>query len=238
MPAAKKRPRRHQKRKKIERRVIDDHGTQRSVEVNIAERINKNPLVWLLAVVLTGFSAGIAAYQAVLEIAHLEIATKRSSCPHQLVALRVDAVPVNARIEITDLGRDYYPAICVKPGRYRLEVSAQGYRVHKRAIQIGASDYVALVELEPEAVIDLAGADPQYAGELLSLNFENIQVRAALQVFADFTGLNFIVADEVEGSITLRLRDVPWDQALNALVILKGLEVLRHGNVLIVRKKA
>jgi type IV pilus assembly protein PilQ len=71
-----------------------------------------------------------------------------------------------------------------------------------------------------------------YSGEKLSLNFQNIDVRAALQVLADFTGLNFVVSDTVKGSLTLRLKDVPWDQALDLIVDAKGLAMRRKGNVL------
>src|SRR6266566_7479625 len=70
-----------------------------------------------------------------------------------------------------------------------------------------------------------------YSGEKLSLNFQNIEARAALQVLADFTGLNFVVSDTVKGSLTLRLKDVPWDQALDLIVDAKNLAVRRKGNV-------
>ncbi|MDO8705112.1 MAG: type IV pilus secretin PilQ [Sulfuricaulis sp.] len=73
-----------------------------------------------------------------------------------------------------------------------------------------------------------------YSGEKLSLNFQNIDVRAALQVLADFTGLNFVVSDTVRGSLTLRLKDVPWDQALDLIVDSKNLAMRRKGNVLTV----
>jgi type IV pilus assembly protein PilQ len=70
-----------------------------------------------------------------------------------------------------------------------------------------------------------------YSGEKLSLNFQNIEVRAALQVIADFTGLNFVTSDSVKGSLTLRLKDVPWDQALDIIVNAKNLAVRKSGNV-------
>ncbi|MHB8534708.1 MAG: type IV pilus secretin PilQ [Sulfuricaulis sp.] len=73
-----------------------------------------------------------------------------------------------------------------------------------------------------------------YSGEKLSLNFQNIDVRAALQVLADFTGLNFVVSDTVKGSLTLRLKDVPWDQALDLIVNAKNLAIRRKGNVITV----
>lgn len=78
------------------------------------------------------------------------------------------------------------------------------------------------------------GSKPGYAGEKLSLNFQNIEVRSVLQVIADFTGLNIIASDTVTGNITLRLKDVPWDQALDIIMQNKGLTMRKTGNVVMV----
>jgi len=72
---------------------------------------------------------------------------------------------------------------------------------------------------------------PGYTGEKLSLNFQNVEVRAVLQVIADFTGLNIITSDTVTGNLTLRLKDVPWDQALDIILQAKGLDKRKTGNV-------
>ena len=87
-----------------------------------------------------------------------------------------------------------------------------------------------IIEKADEKKVDEFG----YSGEKLSLNFQNIDARAALQVLADFTGLNFVVGDNVKGNLTLRLKDVPWDQALDLIVDAKNLAVRRRGNVLTV----
>ncbi len=71
----------------------------------------------------------------------------------------------------------------------------------------------------------------RYSGEKLSLNFQNVEVRAVLQVIADFTGLNIITSDTVSGNLTLRLKDVPWDQALDIILQSKGLDMRKTGNV-------
>ena len=73
-----------------------------------------------------------------------------------------------------------------------------------------------------------------YKGEKLSLNFQNIDVRAVLQVIADFTGLNIITSDTVQGNLTLRLKDVPWDQALDIIMQTKGLDMRKNGNVVLI----
>ena len=72
---------------------------------------------------------------------------------------------------------------------------------------------------------------PGFIGEKLSLDFQNVEVRAVLQVIADFTGLNIITSDTVTGNLTLRLKDVPWDQALDIILQSKGLDMRKTGNV-------
>ena len=73
-----------------------------------------------------------------------------------------------------------------------------------------------------------------YTGQKLSLNFQNIEVRAVLQLIADFTGLNLVASDTVSGSLTLRLKNVPWDQALDIILKTKGLAMRQSGNVVLV----
>lgn len=75
---------------------------------------------------------------------------------------------------------------------------------------------------------------PGYGGEKLSLNFQNIDIRSVLQVIADFTGLNIITSDTVTGNLTLRLKDVPWDQALDIIMQSKGLTQRKTGNVVLI----
>ena len=75
------------------------------------------------------------------------------------------------------------------------------------------------------------GSRGGYSGEKLSLNFQNIEVRAVLQVIADFTNFNIITSDTVGGNLTLRLKDVPWDQALDIILQTRGLDMRKNGNV-------
>jgi type IV pilus assembly protein PilQ len=76
-----------------------------------------------------------------------------------------------------------------------------------------------------------------YRGDKLSLNFQNIEVRALLQVIADFTGFNVVASDSVSGQLTLRLKDVPWDQALDIVMQARGLDMRKNGNVLWIAPK-
>ena len=79
---------------------------------------------------------------------------------------------------------------------------------------------------------------PIYNGAPMSMNFQNIEVRIALQIVADFTGLNIITSDSVTGSLTLKLHKVPWDQVLDIMAQAKGLSVRRQGNVIWVAPRA
>ncbi len=83
-----------------------------------------------------------------------------------------------------------------------------------------------------------AAKQGQYTGEKLSLNFQNIEVRAVLQLLADFTGLNIIASDSVQGNITLRLKNVPWDQAMDIVLKTRGLGMRQNGDVIMVAPNA
>ncbi|MBK9605838.1 MAG: type IV pilus secretin PilQ [Betaproteobacteria bacterium] len=78
------------------------------------------------------------------------------------------------------------------------------------------------------------GSRPGYKGDKLSLNFQNVEVRSVLQVIADFTGLNIITSDTVQGNLTLRLKDIPWDQALDIIMQTKGLDMRKNGSVVLI----
>src|SRR5262249_42235618 len=91
---------------------------------------------------------------------------------------------------------------------------------------------VRAIQEDPNKLVQ--GAKMGYKGEKLSLNFQNVEVRAVLQVIADFTGLNIITSDTVTGSLTLRLKDIPWDQALDIIMQTKGLDMRKNGNVVLI----
>jgi type IV pilus assembly protein PilQ len=99
------------------------------------------------------------------------------------------------------------------------------------------TDNKLTVSIRPMTIDDLQkrNADRQaYVGEKLSLNFQDIDVRSVLQLIADFTNLNLVASDTVQGGITLRLQNVPWDQALDLVLKTKGLDKRKIGNVLLV----
>jgi len=100
---------------------------------------------------------------------------------------------------------------------------------------------VLVIEVKPLAD-DLMAKDRidefGYQGDQLSLNFQNIEVRAVLQLLADFTGMNLVTSDTVRGNLTLRLKNVPWDQALDIILKTKGLAMRQNGNVLLIAPSA
>lgn len=93
---------------------------------------------------------------------------------------------------------------------------------------------IDLIHLPPPGNVPLSTARVAYSGDKLSLNFQNIELRAVLQQIADVAGLNLVASDDVQGSITLRLKDVPWDQALDLVLQTKGLDKRVTANVLLV----
>jgi type IV pilus assembly protein PilQ len=99
------------------------------------------------------------------------------------------------------------------------------------------TDNKLTVSIRPMTVDDLQKRNAErfaYTGEKLSLNFQDIDVRSVLQLIADFTNLNLVASDTVQGGITLRLQNVPWDQALDLVLKTKGLDKRKIGNVLLV----
>jgi type IV pilus assembly protein PilQ len=97
------------------------------------------------------------------------------------------------------------------------------------------SDDQYVVEIQPQRKAAVAQEDkPQYTGERLTLNFQEIETRAVLQLLADASGQNIVVSDSVNGNVTLRLQNVPWDQALDIVLRTKGLDKRKQDNVIIV----
>jgi type IV pilus assembly protein PilQ len=97
------------------------------------------------------------------------------------------------------------------------------------------SDDQYVVEVQPQRKAAAAQEDkPQYTGERLTLNFQEIETRAVLQLLADASGQNIVVSDTVTGNVTLRLQNVPWDQALDIVLRTKGLDKRKQDNVIIV----
>jgi type IV pilus assembly protein PilQ len=115
-------------------------------------------------------------------------------------------------------------------GSSRLVISAQG-DFEQLAYQ---SDNQYTVEIKPSLKRNAAEEKKEYTGERLTLNFQDIDVRSVLQLLADTSGQNIVVSDSVTGNLTLRLQNVPWDQALDIVLRTKGLDKRRQDNVIII----
>ncbi len=139
------------------------------------------------------------------------------------------------RFDVMDFGTPVQAVSASQVGdRVKLVVDPRGDWEHS-AYQ---SDNQFVLEVRPRKVDpNKLTQGPGYSGEKLSLNFQNIEVRALLQVIADFTNFNVVTSDTVTGNVTLRLKDVPWDQALDIIMQAKGLGVRKSGNVLWIAPK-
>jgi type IV pilus assembly protein PilQ len=115
-------------------------------------------------------------------------------------------------------------------GSSRLVISAQG-DFEQLAYQ---SDNQYTIEIKPSLKRSNAEEKKEYTGERLTLNFQDIDVRSVLQLLADTSGQNIVVSDSVTGNLTLRLQNVPWDQALDIVLRTKGLDKRRQDNVIII----
>ncbi|RST53729.1 type IV pilus secretin PilQ [Variovorax sp. MHTC-1] len=139
------------------------------------------------------------------------------------------------RLDVSDFGTPVQLVTTQQSGdRVRMTIEPKGDWEHS-AYQ---SENQFVVEVRPRKV------DPTkltqgagYSGEKLSLNFQNIEIRSLLQVIADFTNFNIVTSDSVTGALTLRLKDVPWDQALDIIMQAKNLGMRKNGSVLWIAPK-
>ena len=139
------------------------------------------------------------------------------------------------RLDVSDFGTPVKTVSSFQNGdRVRMVVEPTGAWEHS-AYQTDNQFVLEVrpVKVDPNKLTQGAG----FQGEKLSLNFQNIEVRALLQVIADFTNFNVVTSDTVTGTVTLRLKDVPWDQALDIILQSKGLGVRKNGNVLWIAPK-
>jgi type IV pilus assembly protein PilQ len=151
--------------------------------------------------------------------------------------LKTSLPPVlRRRLDVGDFGTPVQTITTTTQGdNVHMEIAPKGLWEHS-AYQ---SDSQLVVEVRPikEDPNKLVQGTQGYRGERLSLNFQNVEVRAVLQVIADFTGLNIITSDSVSGNLTLRLKDVPWDQALDIVLQAKGLDMRKNGSVIWIAPK-
>jgi type IV pilus assembly protein PilQ len=147
-------------------------------------------------------------------------------------------VPENLRrkLDVGDFGTPVSQITTVPHGdNTRLTIEARGLWEQT----VYQSDTQLVVDVKPikEDPNKLTQGSQGYRGEKLSFNFQSVEVRAALQAIADISGLNIITSDSVAGNLTLRLKDVPWDQALDVILQAKGLDMRKNGSVIWIAPK-
>lgn len=139
------------------------------------------------------------------------------------------------RLDVTDFGTPVQTITTTQAGDH----------VHMVITPTGSWEHSAY-QTDNQFVLEVrqTKADPNklvpgtgYTGQRLSLNFQSIEIRALLQIIADFSDFNVVTSDTVTGTVTLRLKDVPWDQALDIILQSKGLDKRRSGNVLLIAPK-
>jgi type IV pilus assembly protein PilQ len=139
------------------------------------------------------------------------------------------------RLDVSDFGTPVQTVTTFQAGdRVRVVIEPKGAWEHS-AYQSDNQFVVEVrqIKVDPSKLTQ----GPGFGGEKLSLNFQNIEVRSLLQVIADFTNFNIVTSDTVTGAVTLRLKDVPWDQALDIVLQAKGLGMRKTGNVLWIAPK-
>ncbi len=154
------------------------------------------------------------------------------------IRLTMDGISVPAnlrrRLDVTDFATPVTRIdTFVEGGNAVVEITPDG-NYDYIAYQSGSQFTVSVEKLTEQEAESRREEKFPYTGEKLSLNFQDIEVRSVLQLIADFTGLNLVASDTVGGSITLRLQNVPWDQALDLILKTKGLDKRQIGNVLLV----
>ncbi len=137
------------------------------------------------------------------------------------------------KLDVMDFGTPVSTVLTqAQGGNVRMTITPKGLWEHN-AYQ---SDNQFVLEVKPVREdpnkLTQGSAKGRFGGEKLSLNFQNIDVRSVLQVIADFTNFNIITSDSVQGNLTLRLKDVPWDQALDIILQARGLDMRKNGNVI------
>ncbi len=144
------------------------------------------------------------------------------------------------RLDVTDFATPVQSIVTRASGTgARMEISTGG-SVETSSYQSGDQYVVDIAPKKKDAATDklAKGQEPVYSGSRVTFNFQDIPVRSALQLLADISGLNLVASDSVGGSVTLRLVNVPWDQALDVVLRAKGLDKRRSGNVVWIAPQA
>lgn len=178
------------------------------------------------------------AGRVLVELPHPQVAVDlRSQGPQLVVEFLGTALPegLRRRLDVSDFGTPVKTVTTTAVGdRVRMVIEPRG-PWETSAYQ---SDSQFVIELRPPRGESAGYAPgPRYTGEKITLDFQAVELRNLLQVFSDYANVNVVVADSVTGALTLRLREVPWDQALDLILDAKNLKMRRSGNILWIAPK-
>jgi type IV pilus assembly protein PilQ len=144
------------------------------------------------------------------------------------------AEALQRKLDVTDFGTPIKSINTIQVGNdVQMKIELEGFSENV-AFQADKRFTIEVKPISKEDKVKQNEDKQQYTGERLSLNFQDIEVRSVLQLIADFTGLNMVASDTVRGNVTLRLKNVPWDQALDIILKTKGLDKRQMGNVLFI----
>lgn len=224
------------------------------------KRIEGNSIIVTLesneAVAASGATQATAAPAGQLSIENVDFRRGKAGEARISVSLSNPAIPVDVkeeggkiivdfmgaklptalerRLDVVDFATPVTTVDAVTKGKNtRLIIQTEGVAEHL-AYQSESLFTVEVKRVSKEELEIAKKENRGYTGEKLSLNFQNIEVRAVLQLLADFAGMNLVTSDSVAGTVTLRLKNVPWDQALDIILRTKGLGMREMGNVILV----
>ncbi len=170
----------------------------------------------------------------IVKLSDSEVAVDLRDQGSEIVALFADtSIPpaLEQRLDVIDFATPVSYIDTYADGRNAKLIVSAHTQYKQSSVQSGPT---LVVDVSPLTKVEIEAENTDefgYKGDRLSLNFQKISVRAALQVIADFTDLNFVTSDSITGDLSLRLKDVPWDQALDVILQTKGLAMRQKGNV-------
>ena len=199
------------------------------------EIIESHPLPWFLGSVIVAFVSGIGAYQSVLSWSGMKIVHDESEAK---LSLHIAPTPTDSIVSLSDDPVKFFQGMPIPDGQTTLAITRDGYRTQNIHLAKSGSKIVLSVPLQRIPSIVQTGKTI-YTGDRLSLVFDEIELQSIFQIIKEFVSekdkpINFVLGPQVVGSISLKLDDVPWDQALDVITAQAGLKIKKDGNVIFI----
>lgn len=195
--------------------------------------VEKHPLPWFFSSLFAAFISGVGTYQAVVSWSGMKIVRDESDARN---AVRIETSPSDAKIEFKADSAKFFQGMSLAEGANEFAISKQGYKSQRIRVAKNGRSLVFSVPLERIPSLSLVGTKT-YKGERISLSIQDVDIQFVLQSLLEFTGkgLNVIFVQPLrEERIKLSLKDVPWDQALDVILAIGGLEMKESENVVFI----